>query len=240
VRLLSPVRSMLRGVLGVTALTALTVVVAPRAHAQVFNFNSGGLSARATFSQSGSDLMIVLENLAGGPVTANGDVLTSLFWTDGKSSAYTPFSLSAPGGLIDQNGNPYTPSAGGLEGGWQYKTLSYSGYNHGLSAVGATHFGPTGNFPGGSGAPLDGVGWGIVTPGSNPSGNQEPFALNSMTFVLGGYGENTNINAAAFNYSSNLDVHAGTPGASSVPEPASLALLAGGVPFFLRRRRTRA
>jgi hypothetical protein len=231
-----------RGVL-LGAVLLLSLGASSSAHAQVFTFDNGsGLAAKATFSVDNvnSRLSILLENV-GDPAENNGEVLTGLVWNDGGGVIYSPFSISSSP-LINNDGTAFGGDATRLGRNWQ-ELEGAAGFNGSVSTIGASIWGPDGDFPPAPpGEMVNGVNWGIVNGVTSFGGNQEPFANNTITFVLSYSGGPPVISAASFNYGSNLNLQPGTPTPGSiVPEPTSALLLLGGAPAlgFLRRRQRR-
>ncbi len=153
----------------------------------VFNGAMGTLSATATFSVTGTDLVLELVNTD----TSNrryvpGNLLSGLFFDVVGAPALAPVSAFAPGGVINPGGclpfacGAITTNVGG-EWGYQQSLVGFSGKvitpaRYGVAAIGYTgvvpNFGPgaisTFGGPALYGVPaLDGVAFSIAGSGYN-------------------------------------------------------------------------
>jgi len=246
-----PFNKFLRGLL-FAAVLASSGGTASVAHAQTVFFSNtvGGYtySAQAVFTVNGNNLQVTLTNL-GGAASANGQVLTGLFW-NGSTTNYGVGSVTPSAVYTDPGTVLYSGSQTAAQH-WAYDNSGLpTGYTQGIggSGLGST-FGDTDVFaPGGSNPKLNGVDWGIVNGrvGNDISGNQSPFIDNSATFVLTGVqGTLTPITQVRFQYGSQLSEYSHTVDltAPTVPEPGSLALFLPGLAalgFGVRRRKRNA
>ena len=203
--------------------------------------DGNALSASATFSVSGGDLFITLQN-TGDAASQPGDVLTALFFTVNGSAVLTPVSASLAGSSTLYNAGA---EAGSIGGNWQYLTPVAGPHSatSGISTTGLNIFGPSGNF-GTPTAQLDGVGFGLVNGvASNANGGVAPRELvnNGLVFDLSlpaGYAL-TDISDVSFQYgTSSEEINLpGTP--PGVPDATSTLALLGPALIglgFLRSR----
>lgn len=199
--------------------------------------SGNALSAAATFSVTGNDLTVTLQNL-GAAATQPGDVLTIVYFNLNGTTSLTPVSaaLGAGSSLI----NPGLDS-GSIGGNYQYKAISGPhGATAGISTTGINLFGPSGNF-GAPTAPLDGVGFGIVNGvGANPNGGLYRTLVNNelvfdLTLPAGYIFSSNSITDVGFQYGTSTDEPfvTGTPGTpgggggNSVPDGGSTVMLLG-------------
>ena len=190
--------------------------------------SSGSLTASATFSTSGTNLIITLSNISMADVMAPSDILTALFWNGGPAGLGRGSVVINAGGTVLFGGT----DPGGVVGGeWVYKSgLSGAPAGSGLSSAGFGWFGPGDVFPGsnlqGPVSP-DGVQYGLTSKGDNPlTGNAPVIGDNALiqysivatlTGLPVGFDPSTSITDVWFQYGTAPD----EPGfGSNVPEPA--------------------
>lgn len=242
--------------LALAAATAVITAVRPAlGQSLVFDgSNNAGLAAQATFTQSGSDLYILLTNTAAGPSTQNADALTGVFFDASGVTGLTAGSASlAPGAFY----LPTDANVDSLGKYWGFVNGVQSGSlpRYGIGAAGFGIFGTDTAFdPASSGNDIDGANYGIVSASTSalPAGGQSPFVNNQVVFVLHGWTGGTltqdSISNLVFQYGSALSEptvpgqpHTNGNGGQEVPEPGLAAFLGSGVlasiPLIKRRRR---
>jgi hypothetical protein len=167
------------------------------AKAITFTGTSGTLAASADFTQSGTNLIVVLTNTSTTDVDDPASVLTALFFDLAGVGALTPVSALLTAGstvFYDPDGQP----AGGNVGGeWAYESGlagAPGGASEGISSSGFGLFGDS-NFNGPDLSPpiaLNGVNYGILPAGDDETTanggllNSEGLIKNSVTFTLSG------------------------------------------------------
>jgi hypothetical protein len=239
------------------AALALLAWAAPGRADVIFSGTSGGLSASADFSLSGSTLTVTLTNTSATTALVPADVLTGVFFD--SAHTLTPTSAAYPNGSTIWYGTISTPS--GTGDGWGYATgVAAQGKNSAISASGAVSGLGHSNFSGANN-PLQGLDYGILPAGYTGVGantgitGHGPLIQNSVVFTLtvpSGFDLAELGNDVAFQYGTQLSepsfaglldpnaggnnggnngnggVGNGGPSDPSAPEPSSLALLALG------------
>lgn len=236
-------KGMKRGFLVAVGLAALLALTASPARATdiAFTFSDGDLAASATFSTSGTDLIVTLTNTSTADALVPTDILTALFFTVAGDPTLTTVSALLNGGSTVFFG----PDGGGNVGGeWAYAdglSGAPAGADEGISSAGLDFFG-AGNFNGDNlqdPNAVDGLNYGItsagddltngntpVTGGLNANGNGNAVALiqNSVVFTLSGlptgFDPSTGISNVFFQYGTDI---------VQVPEPATALLLGFGL-----------
>jgi hypothetical protein len=227
-----------------------------------------------TLNSSAKTLTILLTNTSENDVLAPSDVLTGLFFDTSKDDL-KPVKAEFQGSQQDIYYGAVKENVGE---GWAYAhgpwkntkgdPIDAQGKNSGISAAGLDLFGPKDPFFSSNPVlPLDGLNYGILSHGFDPSGEHTnltgkgPLFKNSILFTLTaaeGFsldsifldsGGNPKPNAVVFQYGTSLDdpwfygepvAHDGNVivGTSPVPEASSLLLLAfGGLPLLALRRK---
>lgn len=236
---------------GLFCFVALGVSGATTSHAVLFSWtgisNDTGstLSSSADFTSVGNVLTIVLTNTSAGPSASPADTLGTLLW-DFSGSVVTTSStnnVSLGSSVVNQNNAPY---GGGYDLNKEYMyndgiTLSGFNFEHGVSAVGIGQFSTNNDT---FYERLRGQGNAGSTPGdafsiSSASGttgaaNNVPVVNNSLTFTLM-FDRAVDVNQirnVAWSFGSGAQT-------TSVPEPATMAVLGLGA-FGLLRRRARS
>lgn len=206
--------------------------------------SSGNRAASANFSVvAGTQLRVVLTNIATNDITGTADLLTAVFLRiDGPAiNTLAPVSAILSAGSIVHNG----PNGGGNLGGeWAFASGgNYPGStNVGIGSAGFNIFGQ-GNFNGPdlhSPIAVNGANYGITSAGDNlvtANGGlaNDPIVKNSVTFTILGLPENfdlSRISLAYFQYGTSI-----SEGGFSVPTPGAFALLGMGGLVMARRRR---
>ena len=235
-------------------------LIAFQVHATPITFTgtSGSRAASATFSTSGTNLIVTLTNASTFDVLVPVDVLTGVFFTIAGNPVLTPVSalLSAGSTVV------FGPDGGGNVGGeWAYAN-GLSGApgsaDEGISSGGLGLFG-SGNFGGANlqgPAAVGGLQYGITSAGDNSATGNAPVTggnaliKNSVEFTLsglaGGFDPALSISNVSFQYGTdliepNVSCCGGGPQQDVLllPEPAGLALFGLGIAAlgFARRRR---
>lgn len=243
-------------------LAAIFVVLGVYASATplIISGSSGTLAATATFTASGSTLIITLTNTSGTMSTVPADLLTAIFFDVSGGVTLTPGSAFLMGGstVLGCGANCTLPTGGNVGGEWAYNGNIAGGsgvtQHYGISSTGVGIFG-SGNF----GGPnlqgpdsVDGMQYGIGTANYNPAfanGGLEGNAVivNGVTFTLtglpAGFDPSTAISNIRFQYGTDL-CEPSFPGdpripPSEIPEPVTMALTGAGLAglAFIRRRR---
>jgi len=242
-----------RNLIRLGVLAAMMVLLAGTATADtIFTATSGSLSASATFSVVGTNLVITLANTSTADVTAPNQVLTALFFTIAGNPTLTPVSAIVPAGntiLFAPSGN-CTSGPCNVGGEWAY-AAGLSGSPLGAYAGGSSSgFGLFGSFnfngPNLQGPnALDGLQYGITSAGDNPAvGNaavtgQNALIKNVVVLTLSGLPQNFvldgKITNVSFQYGTAL-TEPNVPGQCTnggcntpVPEPASLVFFGTGL-----------
>lgn len=226
------------GLVIASALVLFIGVLPAGANPVTFVGTSGSLSASATFSVGGSNLLITLANqdhrlftgTRGSDALKPSELLTALYFTIDGATLLSPVSMTAES-VVNGTGVPGQ--------NWQYVAQvsgAPGGADSGVSAAGLGIFGPNGNFaPGGQN--LQGANWAIVgdhyTPGSGV-GNLSTTTLiqSSAVFELTGLPpgfDESSIGAVSFQWGTSLS-EPSAPGVP-VPEPSTLSLLLAGAAF---------
>jgi hypothetical protein len=226
-----------------TLIVALALVGTASAGSETFTGSSGGLSASAQFTLTGSTLTVVLTNTSTGDVLVPTDVLTALWFNN--TNLLTPVSASLNGstvyyGTITNDGNGWGYYSG-LGGGAH-------GKNDGITSVGFGIGGGHANF--GNGSALQGIDYGLLSAGDNSAtGNGGitgggPLVKNSGLFtftVANGFSLSELGNTVVFQYGSNLTDTSYTGNLTPVPEPSALLVCLSGLfsaGFLMRRKLT--
>jgi len=225
-----------------TALMMLSGASASRADL-LYTGSSGGYSASANFSLSGSTLTVTLTDTSTTPVSSNGDTLGGLFFNTSTSltavsAALNAGSFIARGSIVNNVGE-----------GWLYgHPSSGSGFNSTIAAAGYTMgFGDSAAQPFFSPpvTPIDGADYALVGLGGivNPNGGlKSPLFQNSLVFTLtagSGFSLSELGDTVRFQFGTDLsETHFN--GHPVVPEPSTMAIAAlgalGFIGYGLRRR----
>ncbi len=212
-----------------------------------------------SFSVGGGNLTIVLRE-DGDAAGLNPHVLTGVLWMDSNTGAYGTVSANATAGSTVQNDDGTLYAVGEtVAQHWAYRTQTFDGFQQGVGTAGFTDvpgglFGNGDVFAAGGSPPLvNGVDWGMVSgfAAGGINGNENPFIVNSGTFVLSlGTMPAPVITGVRFLYGSaagegpNPPIR--IPPLQVVPEGSSVGLMAAGMlPFagltaMFRRRRIKA
>ena len=239
---------------GVVA-TCIALGYAPDASATVMvNSASGGLSASAQFTISGSTLTILLTNTDTAPNAANPgwlppEILSGLFFNLGDA-AFTPASATIAPGTIAQmskcNAGACTAATTNVGGEWSYAfggvaDPDIAGANHGIAAAGYLNANvSSGNF---GGSDLDhpvglgGSNFGVmpasfVENSGNGGVDNDPLIKGSVKFVLNipnGLSESM-ISNVYFTYGTNLNEPSFTTGRTRTTTSSSSGGSTGSVP----------
>lgn len=207
--------------------------------------SSGNLAASATFSVSGSNLTITLDNTSLYDVDDPPDILTALFFdADCAALDLSPVSaLLGPGAVVHFDA---APPGGNVGAEWEWEE-SFSnpaphGADYGISSSGFSLFGAGEMFgPGDLDPPanVDGLNYGITSTGDNlATGNAAvtgnvPLIQHSVVFTLSGlpvgFTESC-ITNVSFQYGTDLTE-------PNIPEPTTAILAGIGLCFIAGRRR---
>lgn len=194
---------------------------------------NGGVNAQAVVTTGNGTITVVLSNLVQNEVSV-GQALTAFSFalSNGNAGAVSETSSSVDNVLYVNGSGIATNYGSGYSSNWG---VSGSGLGINLSWFNGTKSVPIAGSGNASGTLL-GVpnGSGSYNPYANGSiaGNpaHNDFYNGNMTFVLAvnGVTDNTTVNSAVFQFNTGgSDTTPGVP--SSVPEPASLALLGTGL-----------
>jgi len=201
------------------------------------------LGASADFTAVGNVLTIVLTNTSTGPSTSPADTLGTLVW-DMSNAVTQPDG----GNDVDQGAssvmqnNAIYGSAYDLDKEWMYEdafTFLGIGFGHGVSSVGLGVFGTNEDTfyerMKGSGAAGSSMAdrFSISSAaGTTGAANNFPVVQNSITFTL------VSDTAIELNSIGNVGFSFGSGAqTSSVPEPATMTLLALGAAAIIKRRK---
>ena len=232
---------------GVVAASVLAFGQQAVATPVTFTGSSGTLAASATFSVTGNNLVVTLNNTSSADVLNPSQVLTALFFDLNGVGPLTPVSALLPLGSTVFFG----PNGGGNVGGeWAYGSgLSGAplGATEGISSAGFGLFGGA-NFGGPDLAPpaaINGLNYGITSAGDNTAvGNAAvtggfPLIKNSVVFTLSGLPTGYELSVAnlSFQYGTALTEPSYSP--PGVPDGGSAAMLLGlalsGLSVVVRR-----
>lgn len=217
------------------------------------------LSASALFQITNSTLTITLRNLGDNAAKdVPGNTLTGVLFNLPDSIALTPVSATiAAGALVQANTcNPGPCSASTTDVGGEFRydtTVAFpDGADRGIGAAGyiggaANFFGP--NLSGNANGAVQGMDFGIIGPGPfNPNGGNGGLANNPLIqervvfqmTIAGGTLSAAEISNVSFQYGTgfNLPRIPGVPG-DSIPEPATVLLLAPALGILARRTKRR-
>lgn len=236
---------MIRNLLTVSALALLGGASLPAATIGVFNVNSGGYSATATFDLTGTTLTLTLTNLDS--VTVPSDVLTGLFFDIAGNPTLSAFDADMATGSCLSTGSCAAvdikaPPAGSLTGGWQYlfNAASLPGVTqeYGVGTAGFGIFNGNDVNNGGTGGNFS---YGLANSKSNPNAavNAALLILNSAVFQWTvPAGVNISISNVRFQYGTALNetsygclstTSGCIPNDENVPEPSTMGLLGLGL-----------
>jgi len=225
------------------------------------------LSASALFEVSGDTLKITLRNTGDSSGTSkdlSANTLTGVFFDVPTGLTLTPVSAAiAPGDLVQSNKcdvGPCTGSTTNVGGEFAYGTGAWAPQHAGSHAISSSgYLDPAlgaGNF---NGPNLDnpdapnGINFGIIAPvtGTNPfkaeTGNMKsnPLIEGEVVFTMliaGGSLLESQISNVSFQYGTSFSepkLPAGMSSPATIPEPATLLLLAPAIALAVRRRRSR-
>lgn len=227
------------------AASGLAILAAPSHAALIFNGSSGSLAASASFDLVGGQLQVTLANTSAADALAPANILTAVFFNVSGDPGLASISATS-GGSTYLNGLQVSPSGTTVGGEWGYLSgLSQYGANSGISSSGLGGVFGNATFPGGNlagPAALDGLQYGITSAGDNLSTDNGGLAgneitKNSVVFLLGDLPAGfalSDISNVVFQYGTALtEPHfvcdtCSPPRIPTVPEPGTLALLAGG------------
>lgn len=223
------------------------------------------LSASALFQISGSTLTITLRNLGDNASTdVPGNTLTGVLFDLPNSISLTPVSATVAAGAIVQGSScspgPCNASTTNVGGEFRYDTAAAfpaaSGADRGIASAG--YIGGDGNFGGPNldgPAAVNGMNFGIIGPGPfNPNGGNgngglanKPLIQDRVVFqmtIAGGTLTASQISNVSFQYGTGFSLPRipGTPGGGggSIPEPATVMMLAPALGILLRRMKRKA
>lgn len=243
-----PDSKIMRTLVAIFAITALSLGATFANAAVIFSGSSGSLAASVAFERNTSgDLLVTLTNTSSNDVLVPTDVLTAVFFN--LNAVLTSISAQlAPGSSVQFAPTPGTDSNGGVGGEWAYLSpLNQYGANSGISSTGLGIFGQPSfggsNLQGPSNGALNGLSYGITSAGDDPlTGNAavtgtNALIKNSVIFTLGGLPTDFDLNtisSVTFQYGTSL-----TEPSFQVPEPAPLAMIGLALTAFaaLRRRK---
>lgn len=191
-------------------------------------------SGTADFTQSGSQLNIVLTNTATTAANFQRRILTGVFFDLASTPALTKNAAAITAGSTQVNAGDTNANIGKH---WTFKqglgANQWGNANYGISATGLGVFGPGDTFIAGGGSP-QGIDYGLAPTSGTSLGTS--LVKNSMTFTLNlpvSYTLNANsISNVWFQYGSDQSEYF-----ANVPEPASMAALGLGAIAMLRRKR---
>ncbi|MBI5280841.1 MAG: PEP-CTERM sorting domain-containing protein [Candidatus Solibacter usitatus] len=237
------------------AVICVTLGVPTWATPLLFSGSSGTLAASATFTASGSTLVVTLSNISSTMSTVPADLLTAIFFDISGGVTLTPVSAYLMGGatVLGCGAGCTLPPGGNVGGEWAYNGAISGGsgvsQHYGISSTGVGIFG-SGNFGGPNlqgPASVDGMQYGIGTSNYNPAFANPGMApnaviVNAVVFTLtglpAGFDPWTAISNMRFQYGTSLcePSFPGTP--EPIPEPMTMALTGAGLAglAFIRRR----
>jgi hypothetical protein len=237
----------------VVLLAAVMLFTGPAAADFTYTYVDDPLAARATFAKDGTNLVVTLENISTFDVMSPGQVLTGVYFDLDGSISLTPVSVALTAGstvLFPEMSN----TADGLDSSDEvggefayredldvppsptYRVAASVGLDDELGAPylfpGEPLWGPASEAP-------DGLGYGIVSAGDDPtSGNAKvtgavPLVKNGVVFVLDGLPDDFNVDTGIsnvwFNYGTEFN---------PIPAPGAFVLGAIGIGIlgWMRRR----
>jgi len=203
----------------------------------------GTITDRITFTYSGSNLVVVLENTSTGPTGFVADELLGAFWDNSVSGVtFTPV-LAIADQTIDHN-NVVLGSNTNVGCNWAYKQAAFLGTSYGVGGAGYGNFGAGNVFgaPGcGNNGQPDGGDYGIVSSAGVVNTDGIPsisaFILGklTLTFTVGGAGaaqfSESSIQNVKSTWGTQPEVVTTNDGGStqSMPEPGTFFALGGGL-----------
>lgn len=231
-----PVRASAAGRFIALAAAATLLFAGVSAQSQTFMGQAGDLAAQATFSTSGNQLLIHLQNTAAEGANVNADVLTGLFFELSGVAPLTAGTIALDGSSFYVNG-----TGSNLPSHWAFRPdIAEQGLpGYGLACAGYGVFGAQNAFGPAQGNDIDGLDYGLVSSlgpdATGGLGNNGPHIQNGVNIVLNGWLEGLTINSVRFQYGTSLnepwitvDRNGGSNHGGEVPEPGLLALFGAG------------